>query len=48
MTEVLLVDDPALIKLDEADDVWVTAPHDHLQFGEWAARVYLPLMLHSF
>jgi hypothetical protein len=39
VTEVLLLDDAALIKLDEADGVWVTPPYDHRQFGVWSELV---------
>lgn len=46
VTEVLLLDEAALIKLDEADNVWVTPAYDHRQFGVWPGyNIYLPLVL---
>jgi len=45
VTEVVLLDDADLIKLDEADNVWVTPSYDHRQFGVWSNRQYLPLVL---
>ncbi|MCP4544403.1 MAG: PKD domain-containing protein [Chloroflexi bacterium] len=48
VTEMLLLDDDALIKLDEADNVWVTPPYDHLQFGAQRYFIYLPLLLRNY
>ena len=47
VTGVLLVDDTSLIKLDEADDAWVTPAYEHHQFGVWASRLYLPVIVRN-
>ena len=47
VTGVLLVDDASLIKLDEADNAWVTAAYEHRQFGVWASQLYLPVIVRN-
>ncbi|MBC7250775.1 MAG: PD40 domain-containing protein [Anaerolineae bacterium] len=44
VTQVLLLDDASLIKLDEAYDAWMTAAYNHDHFGG-PRQVYLPIVL---
>jgi len=44
VTQVLLLDDESLIKLDEAYDAWMTAAYNHDNFGD-LRQVYLPIVL---
>jgi len=47
VTEVLLLDDAQLLKLDTADNAWITAAYDHRLFGS-AWRIYLPIVLKNY
>jgi hypothetical protein len=44
VTQVMLLDDADLIKLDEATNAWTTAAYDHLQFRQ-QYLVFLPVVL---
>ena len=46
ITQVLLLDDAQLLKLDAADNAWITAAYDYRQFGS-GVRIYLPLILRN-
>ena len=43
VTQVRLIDESDMIKVDEANDVWVTAAYDHAQFGN--LRTYIPIIV---
>jgi len=47
VTEVLLLDDAQLLKLDAADNAWITTAYDYRQFGS-ACRIYLPVVLKNY
>jgi formylglycine-generating enzyme required for sulfatase activity/pimeloyl-ACP methyl ester carboxylesterase len=44
VSQVLLLDDEQLLKLDEAEEAWQTAAYDHRQFGS-GYTAYLPLIV---